>query len=52
MFLVALIVFVVAVGLKTWRLYLALRRTLTPAVGLEQFRHSLERSWASNREVS
>ncbi|APD47110.1 hypothetical protein FB106_11921 [Synechococcus sp. Ace-Pa] len=52
MLLIAWIVFVVAVGLKVWRLSLVLRRTLTPAMGLEQFRHSLERRWASNRQVS
>jgi len=51
MLLVAWIVFAVAVGLKVWRLYLALRHTFTPSMGLEQFRHSLERRWVSNRQA-
>jgi hypothetical protein len=42
-------IFALAMGLKVWRLYWAVRRSAWPAVGVEPFRQSLERIWAKDQ---
>jgi hypothetical protein len=42
-------IFALAMGLKVWRLYWAVRRSAWPAVGVEPFRQSLERIWTKDQ---